>query len=77
MKEKDGLTNYYMVNLQGPLQIVDDWNREWITDIKVIESGDCKDLNLTIDGSEWVKIFSDPWLSYVNCWTWGSSGCYV
>ena len=40
MKNPDGLENFYTVNLQAPLQIIDDWNREWITEIKVIDKSE-------------------------------------
>ena len=58
MKDPEGLENYYTVNLHAPLQIVDDWNREWITEIKVIDQSE----NCTVETNEvWVHLFNDPW----------------
>jgi len=37
---------------------VDDWNREWITEIKVIDQSE----NCTVEAKEvWVHLFNDPW----------------
>jgi hypothetical protein len=60
MKDPEGLENYYTVNLHAPMQVINDWDKEWITDIKVIEKSDnCTDLVNTED--TWMHLFGDPW----------------
>lgn len=57
MKQPDGLLNSYQVNLQAPLQIVDDWSKEWITDVQVIDRTEkCPE--------GWVKLFDEGWNGY-------------